>query len=175
MEEEKKSMQESVKEETEKIIESILQEGIKNDNLDMLGRIVDIHKDIANECYWKKKEESLMRYSYGAEYNEGSYGRRGVPGTGRRSYSEGGSYGRRGVPGSGRRRYRGEDMIDEMAYYYGNYSDGKEMYGADQDTMQSYKMMLKAFKEYFEFLKENASTPEEQQLLERTSREMSQV
>lgn len=175
MEEEKKSMQESVKEETEKIIESILQEGIKNDNLDMLGRIVDIHKDIANECYWKKKEESLMRYSYGAEYNEGSYGRRGVPGTGRRSYSEGGSYGRRGVPGSGRRRYRGEDMIDEMAYHYGNYSDGKEMYGADQDTMQSYKMMLKAFKEYFEFLKENASTPEEQQLLERTSREMSQV
>lgn len=175
MEEEKKSMQESVKEETEKIIESILQEGIKNDNLDMLGRIVDIHKDIANECYWKKKEESLMRYSYGAEYNEGSYGRRGVPGTGRRSYSEGGSYGRRGVPGSGRRRYRGEDMIDEMVYHYGNYSDGKEMYGADQDTMQSYKMMLKAFKEYFEFLKENASTPEEQQLLERTSREMSQM
>lgn len=175
MEEEKKNMQESVKEETEKIINSILEEGIKNDNLDMLGKIVDIHKDISNECYWKAKEENLMRYSYGADYNDSSYGRRGVPGTGRGRYRAEDSYGRRGVPGSGRRRYRGEDMIDEMAYHYGNYSDGKEMYGADQDTMQSYKMMLKAFKEYFEFLKDNASNPEEQQLLERTAHEMGQM
>lgn len=70
-------------------------------------------------------------------------------------------------------------LIVEVIYYSSFLKfcrkDGKEMYGADQDTMQSYKMMLKAFKEYFEFLKDNASNPEEQQLLERTAHEMSQM
>lgn len=166
-----------IKEESEKVLSLVLENGINAENVDMLGKLVDIHKDIANENYWKEKEANFMKYRmYGNEdYSEESYGRRGVPGTGRRRYRGEDSYGRRGVPGSGRGRYRGEEMLDEMAYHYGNYSDGKEMYGADQDTLQSYKMMLKAFKEYFNFLKENASTQEEEQMLEHAAREMSQM
>lgn len=31
--------------------------GVKEDNVDYLYKLVDIHKDIKNEEYWKKKEE----------------------------------------------------------------------------------------------------------------------
>lgn len=177
--EEEKTILEKTKEKSEKLIEELTKDGIKTDNLSMLEKIIDIHKDIANEEYWQcKKEEIKMRYrnSYNDGYNEygEDYGRRGVPGTGRR-YGNDMSYGRRGVPGSGRGRYRGEEMIDEMAYHYGNYSDGKEMYGADGDTLESFKYMLKAFKDYYKHLKQEASSQEEVQLLEKTAREISEI
>lgn len=168
-----------LKEETEKLICNILEQGINENNLDYLYKVVDIHKDISNEEYWKQKEENEMYGNYGrdsyGEYNEGgSYGRRGVPGTGRGRYSEG-SYGRRGVPGTGRGRYRGEEMMDEMAYHYGNYSEGMQNYGADQETMKSFKYMLKAFKDYYKHLKEEASSQEEVKMLEDVAREISQM
>ena len=168
-----------LKEETEKLICNILEQGINENNLDYLYKVVDIHKDISNEEYWKQKEENEMYGNYGrdsyGEYNEGgSYGRRGVPGTGRGRYSEG-SYGRRGVPGTGRGRYRGEEIMDEMAYHYGNYSEGMQSYGADQETMKSFKYMLKAFKDYYKHLKEEASSQEEVKMLEDTAREISQM
>ena len=177
--EEEKTILEKTKEKSEKLIEELTKDGIKTDNLSMLEKIIDIHKDIANEEYWQcKKEEIKMRYrnSYNDGYNEygEDYGRRGVPGTGRR-YGNDMSYGRRGVPGSGRGRYRGEEMIDEMSYHYGNYSDGKEMYGADGDTLESFKYMLKAFKDYYKHLKQEASSQEEVQLLEKTAREISEI
>ena len=169
-----------LKEETEKLICNILEQGINENNLDYLYKVVDIHKDISNEEYWKQKEENEMYGNYGrdsyGEYSEGgSYGRRGVPGTGRERYNEGGSYGRRGVPGSGRGRYRGEEMMDEMAYHYGNYTEGRDNYGADQETMKSFKYMLKAFKDYYKHLKEEASSQEEVQMLEDVAREISQM
>lgn len=177
--EEEKTILESTKEKSEKLIEELTKDGIKTDNIGLLEKVIDIHKDIANEEYWQcKKEEIKMRYrnSYNDGYNEygEDYGRRGVPGTGRR-YGNDMSYGRRGVPGTGRGRYRGEEMIDEMAYHYGNYSDGKEMYGADGDTLESFKYMLKAFKDYYKHLKQEASSQEEVQLLEKTAREISEM
>lgn len=180
-----------LKDETESLIKNILEQGINESNLDYLYKVVDIHKDIKNEEYWKQKEENEFMYgnygrdSYG-EYNDGgSYGRRGVPGTGRGRYREGnyneggysesGSYGRRGVKGTGRGRYRGEEMMDEMMYHYGNYSEGMDNYGADQETMKSFKYMLKAFKDYYKHLKQEASSQEEVQLLEQTAKEISQM
>lgn len=38
-------------------IDKILEMGINSENLDALGKLVDIHKDIKNEEYWKEKEE----------------------------------------------------------------------------------------------------------------------
>lgn len=185
------SMLEKIKKETEKVIETILEDGIQVENLDILYKAVDIHKDIANEEYWQTKKEDIeMRYrdgygNYGeygeygnysdGSYNEsGNYGRRGVPGTGRGRYRDG-SYGRRGVPGTGRGRYRGEEMMDEMMYHYGNYNYGREQYGADEDTMKSFKYMLKAFKDYYKHLKQEASSQQEVQLLEETAREISEM
>ena len=57
-------------------------------------------------------------------------------------------------------------------YHYGNYSEGRERYGADDETMKSFKYMLKSFKDYYKHLKEEASSPQEVKLLEETAREM---
>ena len=88
-------------------------------------------------------------------------------------YSEG--YGRKGVPGSGRGRYRWEEMIEDMSYHYGNYSEGMNSYGADQETMKSVKYMLKSFKDYYKHLKQEASSQEEVQMLEDVAREISEM
>lgn len=171
MEEEKneeKTFQTELIEKTEQAIKNVTAQGLNNNNIDFLYKAVDIHKDLCNEEYWKVKEEYYM---YG-NYDDASYGRRGVKGTGRGRYRDGDSYGRRGVPGTGRGRYRGEEMLEEMMEEYGNYSEGREMYGADQDTLKSFKYMLKSFKDYYKHLKEEASSQEEIQLLEQTAREM---
>lgn len=175
MEEEKKDTKETlkcVKEETEKIMNEIIEEGIQSHNVDFLYKVVDIHKDVANEEYWKdKKEEIEMMYGNYGEYGAGrNYGRGRYNESGR--YNEGGSYGRRGVRGSGRGRYRGEEMMDEMMYHYGNYNEGREQYGADEETMKSFKYMLKSFKDYYKHLKQEASSQQEIQMLEETAREM---
>ena len=142
MEEEKKeekTFQTELIEKTEQVIKTVAEQGLNNNNIDFLYKAVDIHKDLCNEKYWKAKEEYYM---YG-NYDDMSYGRRGVRGTGRGRYSEG-SYGRRGVPGTGRGRYRGEEMLDEMSYHYGNYHNSNN-YGAKEDS--AYKM-TEAFKEF---------------------------
>lgn len=156
------------KETVEESIKNLINEGITYENLDYLYKLIDIHKDIENEKYWKEK---IMRYR---EYGEESYGRRGVPGTGRGRYSDysaGGNYGRRGVDS----RYRGEDIMDDMYQAYQEYSDGKEMYGADSKTMESFKYMVKSFKDYYKHLKENASSQEETQILDQAIDEMARM
>lgn len=57
MEEENK-MNENVLEKVEsKINELVNTEGVKRENVDYLYKLVDIHKDLKNEKYWKVKEE----------------------------------------------------------------------------------------------------------------------
>ena len=61
-------------EETLKIVESqigdINNSGIVSSNIDYLYKLVDIHKDLSNEKYWKEKIDIMYR-----EYND-NYGRR---------------------------------------------------------------------------------------------------
>ena len=159
-----------LKEETDKSMKRVLEQGVQTNNVDFLYKMIDIKKDIAEI----EKEEQEMMYG-----NYGNYGRDSdmMYSGGRRRdsrgrYMEGGSYGRRGVPGTGRGRYRGEEMMDEMAYHYGNYNEGREQYGADEETMKSFKYMLKSFKDYYKHLKQEASSQQEIQMLEETAREM---
>lgn len=167
---EEKTLQQEVKEKVEQSIKNILKDGIQTTNIDNLYKLVDIHKDMANEEYWKENKE--MRYGYG-NYNEGnygeSYGRRGVPGTGRGRYRE--SYGTRGVDA----KYRGEEIMDDMYQAYQEYSEGKENYGADKQTLESFKYMVKSFKDYYKHLKQNASSQEEMQILEQAINEMANM
>lgn len=112
--------------------------------------------------------------NYGDEYGD-EYGRRGVPGTGRRYYGE---YGRRGVPGTGR-RYRGEEMMEEMYGAYQDYSYGRDSYndsyGAKKEAMESFKYMLKSFKDFFKHLQKEADSQEEVELLKKTAKEISEM
>lgn len=55
---EKKPMSQSAIENVEeKIAQIVNNEGVKRDNVDYLYKLVDIHKDLKNEEYWKIKEE----------------------------------------------------------------------------------------------------------------------
>lgn len=180
MEEEKKetkkdNIQHKIKEQTEKKINDILTQGVQAGNIDMLYKLVDIHKDMANEEYWKNKEEVMeMNYrEYGNyeedRYNEGSYGRRGVPGSGR---------GRRRY--SARGNYRGHEVLEDMYNNYGEYSDAREEYsrgnyGAKQGTMKSLEYMLESVVEFVEMLKEDASSQEEVQLIKKYTKQISEM
>lgn len=173
---------EKLKQETENVICDILEEGIKMDNIELLDKVVDIHKDIANEEYWESKKEDMnMMYGRGS-YNEGRGGNYGN--YGRDSYNGygEGSYGRRRRDSRGRYmeggrsgNYRGYEMLEDMQYNYGEYSEGRERYGADKETMESFKYMLKSFKDYYKHLKQEASSQQEVQMLEDVAREISEM
>ena len=173
MEEEKKqetNVIEKVTEEVDKSITRIMQQGVQTNNVDFLYKMIDIKKDIAEI----KKEENEMMYGNYGRYDDMSYsGGRRRDSRGR--YMEGGSYGRRGVPGTGRGRYSGEEMMEDMMYHYGNYNEGREQYGADEETMKSFKYMLKSFKDYYKHLKDEASSQQEVQMLEDVAREISEM
>ena len=159
-----------LKEETDKSMKRVLEQGVQTNNVDFLYKMIDIKKDIAEI---EKEEQEMMYGNYG-RYDDMNYsGGRRRDSRGR--YMEGGSYGRRGVPGSGRGRYRGEEMMDEMAYHYGNYNEGREQYGADEETMKSFKYMLKSFKDYYKHLKDEASSQQEVKMLEDVAREISEL
>lgn len=169
---EKKEMKvlDKLKEETDKSMKRVLEQGVQTNNVDFLYKMIDIKKDIAEI---EKEEQEMMYGNYG-RYDDMSYsGGRRRDSRGR--YMEGGSYGRRGVPGTGRGRYRGEEMMDEMAYHYGNYNEGREQYGADEETMKSFKYMLKSFKDYYKHLKDEASSQQEVKMLEDVAREISEM
>ena len=166
------SVIDKVTEEVDKSIKRIMEQGVQTNNIDFLYKMIDVKKDIAEI---EKEEQEMMYSNYGNYDNYGEYDRSYGGGRRRDSrgrYMESGSYGRRGVKGTGRGRYRGEEMMDEMAYHYGNYNEGREQYGADEETMKSFKYMLKSFKDYYKHLKEEASSPQEVKLLEETAREM---
>ena len=58
MDEKEKPIQEDVLGKVEDNIKELLNtEGLKRDNVDYLYKLVDIHKDLKNEDYWKVKEE----------------------------------------------------------------------------------------------------------------------
>ena len=177
MEEEKKTEEtnviDKVTEEIDKSIKRIMEQGVQTNNIDFLYKMIDVKKDIAQI---EKEEQEMMYGNYGnyGRYDDMSYsGGRRRDSRGR--YMEGSSYGRRGVKGTGRGRYRGEEMMDEMAYHYGNYNEGREQYGADEETMKSFKYMLKSFKDYYKHLKEEASSQQEVQMLEDVAREISEM
>ncbi len=179
MEEEKetKDLLGQVLEQVESSIKEISESGLTSENVDSLYKLVDIHKDLKNEEYWKIKEEmKYMRYgTYG--YGEDSYGRRSRDSRGR--YTES-SYGRRGVPNSGRERYRGEDMMDEMYGAYRNYNESKEEYnrsgnyGAKEDSKRGLEDMMMSITDCVCMIFEEVE-PEEQEIIRKHIRKMSEL
>ena len=169
-----KELCKQVNEQVEKEIKSIVDEGVQTENVNMLGKLVDIHKDLANEKYWNIKEEVYkMRYD---EYNE--YGRRGVPGSGRGRYNRG-DYGRRGVRGTGRGRYRGEDSMDEMYENYSNYSEASEEYnrgnyGAENPMLKSIEGIMKNMCEIIEEISE-IDSPEVMHIIKKYAKKINEM
>lgn len=169
MEEENKETKEDVliktKEEVEKLIKQITESGLQVANVELLYKLIDIHKDINNEEYWKKKEENMMYRDY-----DNYSGGRSRDSRGR--YMD--SYGRRGVPGTGRGRYRGYDYIDEMGEQYGNYSEGRDTYGNDHETEKSFDKMLQSLEDFTYLIMQEADSPDKIEKVKRTARKISE-
>ena len=150
----KEETKEKINEQLEEKICTILDEGIQPSNIEMLDMLIDIHKDVANEEYWKGKE-NIMRYgNYGRGYRD-DYGRRG--------YNDS-SYGRR-------EKYKGHEYIDEMYGEYDRYSENKYRansgeYAAKPEALKSLEYMLESMVDFVEMLKSDASSPEEHQLID---------
>lgn len=59
IEQPEKAFGEKVKELVETKIEKLMETGIQVGNVDYFYKLIDIHKDIENEEYWKVKKEVL--------------------------------------------------------------------------------------------------------------------
>lgn len=158
---EKKNWCEKTLEQLEKEIEKVNSEEINPDNITYLGKVIDAHKDLMNEYYWKEKIYMYRDYN---DYNEGSFGRIGVPGTGRR-------YGRKGYD----TKYRGEEMLDEMNYSYGVYSNGNEYGNYNGVSTKELEKMLDCNVALIEHLRKNAKSQEEIQIIDQKVQEMSRM
>ena len=162
-EETKENILLKTKSEVEKIIKQITEGGIHGEDIDLLYRLIDIHKDIENECYWK---EELEMYRDDTYYMDNTYGRRTRDSKGR--YMEN-SYGRRD-----RGRYRGYDMIEEMGEHYGDYSEGRDNYGNDRETEKSFDKMLQSLEDFTYLIMQEADSQDKIEKVRRTARKISE-
>lgn len=179
-----KTIYKDLKNATEDKIKDLLEESqgqITGSNYEALGELIDIHKDIINEEYWCYKMEEGEESMYGnygrgsynnyGEYGRGNYGEYGRGG----NYGEYGNYGARGRSRDSRGRYRGHDYLDEMYEDYSRYSEGRQRYGANEDTMKSLKYMLKSMEDFARMLKEDAQNEEEVEMIRQTAQRIAQM
>ena len=159
-------MEEELKKKTEESINRILKEGITTTNLDYLYKLSKIN-------HIAKEDENMNNYG---EY--GNYGGRrpgydtyGEYGNYGDNYGEYGRYGRRGRDS----KYRGYGHLDRMYNEYGRYSEGKEQYGANEDTKKSLKYMLESMEDFARMLKEDAKSQEEVEMIRQTAQRIAQM
>lgn len=173
-----KIIHEDLKNATEDKIKELLEENqgkVDINNLEALGELIDIHKDIANEEYWCMKEEDTMYGNYGNYSNYGRRGRDSYGTYGRDSYND---YGRRSRDSRG--RYRGHDYIDDMYENYGRYEEGRQEYnrgnyGAKEDTLKGLEYMLESMVDFAEMLKHDANSQEEMEMVQKYFRKISEM
>lgn len=145
------ALEEKILQKTSEFIEKVGEQGLDTVDIDYLYKVVDIHKDI-------KEVECMNNYG-----NYGEYGR----------YD---AYGRRGVDA----RYRGESYMDGMSSSYRNYEAARDEYnngnyGAKEDGLKELEYMLHALVKFAKTIKEEASSPEEQEIVRKHFRKISEM
>lgn len=151
-------MEEKILQRTSEFIERVGEQGLDTVDIDYLFKVVDIHKDM-------KEVECMNNYGrYDAYGNYGNYG------------EYGNSYGRRGVDA----RYRGESYMDGMANSYRNYEAYRNEYnngnyGAKEDGLKELEYMLHALVKFAKTIKEEATSPEEQEIVRKHFMKISEM
>jgi len=140
-------------EKTEEYISKAGKQNLDASDIDYLGKVVDIFKDL--------KEVENMN-NYGRE-NYGRYG----------EYNE---YGRRGVDS----RYRGESYMDGMNGSYRNYEAARYEYnngnyGAKEDGLKELEYMMHSAMKFIKMIKEEATSPEEQEIVRKHIMKISEM
>jgi hypothetical protein len=140
-------------EKTEEYITKAGKQNLDASDIDYLGKVVDIYKDL--------KEVENMN-NYGRE-NYGRYG----------EYNE---YGRRGVDS----RYRGESYMDGMNGSYRNYEAARYEYnngnyGAKEDGLKELEYMMHSAMKFIKMIKDEATSPEEQEIVRKHIMKISEM
>ena len=159
---------EKLKELVEAELKTMQESGIDSNNIDAIYKLVDIHKDIANEEYWEAKKEAMeMRYrgdyeGYGEGYEE-SYGRRRRDSRGR--YMAGGRGGNYGHHMPYPEMYW-ERMMEGMD----GYMEGREQYkrgnyGGKDQSIESLEKMLDGTFAFVEDILQNPEQKEEHKIV----------
>lgn len=161
---EKEELNKKLKEEIKKVKEQIATQGIQNNNIEYLYKIVDIEKDL---CEIEKGGESM---NYG-RYND--YGRYGRDEYGRDEYGRRGNYRARG-------NYRGNDYMDSMYNEYNRYEEGREQYNrgdynAKEDSIKSLEYMMESALDLVKMLYDKAQSQEEINIIRKYTKKMSEM
>ena len=148
-------MEDRLIEKVDEKIQHILDEDINTNNLEYLYKLSKIK-------HLTKEDKNMYR-----DYND--YGRYDGRGPGHGSYGD--DYGRRGYD----MKYKGYGHLDRMYNEYGNYSYGRERYGANEDTKRSLKYMLESMEDFARMLKEDAKSQEEVEMIRQTSQRIASM
>ena len=184
----------------EKLMEMIKKElteieskGINASNLELVGKLADIYKDLGEAKKLEEGGQGMPEYSryreggYGAgrgggygEYGEGGYGAGGYN-AGRGGYNEGGynegGYGRRGGGGGGRYS-RMRDHMERMMDGIDQYEYGKEryMHGGDESrVMEGLEKLMYAMCMFVESAMDFAETPQEKEIIRKHVQKISKL
>lgn len=178
-------LQEMIKKE----LTEIESKGINASNLELVGKLADIYKDLTTIKAMEEQgggDEEMPEYSryrnsggyregYRDGYNDGGY-REGT-------YRDGGynEYGRRGVPGTGRGRYNNSRMRDHMERMMDGmdeYEYGKERYmhsGDDNRVMEGLEKLMYAMCMFVESAMDFADTPQEKEVIRKHIKKISNI
>ena len=177
---EEKPLNTSIRQKVEEEKSKIMVNGIDtNESIDRLYKLIDIHKDIANENYWKVKEDNMRNRMYGANrYSRDAYGTSVID-----NY---GNYGRRMRDSRG--RYMGEneihrkseEFLEALNEHYGNYSLANDMasrgnYGSKEESIESLNDMLDSVVDFMVMLKREAKSQDEIDLIKRYAQTITEI
>lgn len=160
----------------EKELEQFANTELDKEDLDTLGKLVDIDKDLENICYWNfKKEAMTMRYGNYGRYSDGGYG----------NYGNYGNYNRYGNDRYGRERYgrprnEADEILNNMSETYSAYLESNSAYNrgnynAGQDSMKALEDTMRLFTEFAEKMIREVESPEAKQIIKKHLHKISQM
>ena len=160
-----------LKEQIKKELVEIEEKGVNASNLELIGKLADIYKDLGEIEKMDKGGQEMQEYGryreggggYGA-YRDGGYNARGGGG----GYREGG-YREGGYnEGYGRRYSRMRDHMDRMMDGVDQYEYGKEryMHGGDESrVIEGLEKIMYAVCMFVESAMDFAGSPQEKELI----------
>jgi len=150
-------MEHQLIEKTDELIKQIIEDGIDGNNLEPLYKLTKIKHIV--------KEGDKMNYGNYYDDRYSNYGRgdyRGYDGYGRHERDS-------------RGRYRGHEHLDRMYDNYGRYEEGRQRYGANEDTKRSLKYMLESMEDFARMLRDEAQSQEEVEMIRQTAQHIAQM
>ena len=144
----------AIKRMIEEELKGAIDEGINHDNIDDIGKLIDIHKDIKNEEYWELKEEVYAM-------RDGGYGsKKMLPERETRTDADG--------------------KIHEVIGHYKHYvvaSHAADMGDrrAEIECTNCLECMLEAVYDFICMLEENAGSPEEVQIIKKYRKKVGEM